>query len=63
MLARNRTLFEKARELGATRYPIGALRFSRRDWVRQYGSYWSEFRRAKHRFDPAKILTPGPGIF
>jgi FAD/FMN-containing dehydrogenase len=63
MLARNRSLFEKARELGATRYPIGALRFSRRDWIRQYGSYWSEFRRAKHRFDPAKILTPGPGIF
>lgn len=63
MLARNRTLFEKARELGATRYPIGALRFSRADWVAQYGCEWQAFRRAKHRFDPSNILTPGPGIF
>jgi cytokinin dehydrogenase len=63
MLARNRTLFEKARDLGATRYPIGALRFSRADWVAHYGSQWQAFQQAKHRFDPSKILTPGPGIF
>ena len=38
MLARNRRLFEKARAVGATRYPIGALQFSRQDWQQQYGS-------------------------
>jgi cytokinin dehydrogenase len=63
MLARNRTLFDKARQLGATRYPIGALHFDSADWVLQYGSEWPAFRRAKQRFDPSKILTPGPGIF
>jgi len=31
MLARNRTLFEKARALGGTRYPIGSLEFSHQD--------------------------------
>jgi cytokinin dehydrogenase len=63
MLERNRTLFEQGRRAGGTRYPIGALEFSRADWVRQYGDVWSEFRRWKHRFDPDGILAPGPGIF
>jgi FAD/FMN-containing dehydrogenase len=63
MLARNRTLFEKARALGGTRYPIGSLEFSHQDWRIQYGDVWDDFRRAKHRFDPDQILSPGPGIF
>ena len=63
MLARNRTLFEKARAVGGTRYPIGALEFSRADWLRQYGRVADDLIRWKHRFDPHGILTPGPGIF
>ena len=63
MLARNRRLFERARELGGTRYPIGSVEFSRHDWVRQYGEVWPEFVRRKRQFDPDNILTPGPGIF
>lgn len=63
MVARNRTLFEKARRVGGTRYPIGTLPFSRADWVQHYGDQWSRLVRLKHRFDPAGILTPGPGIF
>ncbi|MGH9901258.1 MAG: FAD-binding protein, partial [Pyrinomonadaceae bacterium] len=63
MLARNRRLFERARALGGTRYPIGSVEFSRRDWVRQYGDFWPELVRRKRRFDPDNILTPGPGIF
>ena len=63
MLARNRALFEKARDLGGTRYPIGSLQFSRQDWERQYGDQWREFKRAKHRFDPDGLLAPGLGIF
>lgn len=63
MLARNRRLFEKARAVGGTRYPIGALNFSRYDWQRQYGELWEEFAERKRRFDPDNILTPGPGIF
>jgi len=63
MLARNRALFEQARDAGGTRYPIGSLEFSRLDWARQYGEVWHEFKRLKLRFDPDRILTPGPGIF
>jgi FAD/FMN-containing dehydrogenase len=63
MLARNRRLFERARELGATRYPIGSLEFDRADWARQYGEMWPEFKRRKRKYDPDDILTPGPGIF
>jgi hypothetical protein len=63
MLARNRTLFEKARALGGTRYPIGSLDFSRQDWRIQYGEAFEDFKRAKRRFDPDSILSPGPGIF
>ncbi|HWZ89005.1 MAG TPA: FAD-binding protein [Polyangiaceae bacterium] len=63
MLARNRTLFEKARALGGTRYPIGSVEFSHQDWRIQYGDVWDAFKSAKHRFDPDGILSPGPGIF
>ena len=31
--------------------------------VRQYGDRFEEFRRLKDKFDPDRILTPGPGIF
>ncbi len=63
MLARNRRLFEQARGLGGTRYPIGALPFAKEDWMIQYGYVWPEFVRRKKKFDPDNILTPGPGIF
>jgi FAD/FMN-containing dehydrogenase len=63
MLARNRQLFDKARAMGGTRYPIGAIEFNHVDWVLQYGEEFPELVRLKHRFDPDGILTPGPGIF
>jgi cytokinin dehydrogenase len=63
MIRRNRVLFEKARRVGATRYPIGVVPFDHGDWVRQYGPQWLRFASAKRRYDPSGILTPGPGIF
>jgi cytokinin dehydrogenase len=63
MLARNRELFEQAREIGGTRYPISAIPFERGDWARHYDEQWARLVRLKHRFDPAKILAPGPGVF
>jgi FAD/FMN-containing dehydrogenase len=63
MLARNRALFEEARDLGGTRYPIGSVEFSHADWVRHYGRAWNDFKRAKKQYDPGNILGPGPGIF
>ncbi len=63
MLLRNRNLFVKARHLGATRYPPDAVPFEHEDWVLQYGDVWERFVAWKNRYDPHKILTPGPGIF
>lgn len=63
MLARNRDLFDLARARGGTRYPIGALEFNRFDWAFHYGDEFPRVVRLKRRFDPDRILTPGPGIF
>jgi FAD/FMN-containing dehydrogenase len=63
MIARNNRLFEKARRMGATRYPIGVVEFSQLDWILQYGREWPVFLSRKRQFDPDGILTPGPGIF
>jgi FAD/FMN-containing dehydrogenase len=64
-LAKARTLFETARTAGGTVYPIGSipLLMSKLDWVRQYGPLYVPLQIAKEAFDPAHILTPGPGIF
>jgi cytokinin dehydrogenase len=63
MLARNDRLYRMARARGGTRYPIGSLDFTHADWVDHYGDRWADFKARKQRFDPAGILTPGPGIF
>ncbi len=63
MLARNRRLFEKARRMGGTRYPIGSLEFSKADWILHYAETHPELAILKRIHDPACILTPGPGIF
>lgn len=63
MLARNRTLFEQARDQGGTRYTISSIAFDHDDWVQQYGDAWCEFRDRKEKYDPDNILTPGLGIF
>lgn len=63
MLERNRTLFERARELGGTRYPIGSLDFSHADWRAHQGDQYHRFARLKKQMDPSGILTPGPGIY
>ncbi len=63
MLARNRAWFEQARAMGGTRYPIGSLEFSKLDWILHYFERWPLLKHMKKKYDPAGILTPGPGIF
>jgi len=60
---RNRRYFERARELGGKRYPMNAIPMTQEDWRGHFDPYWEQFANAKRRFDPDKILTPGPGIF
>ncbi|MFE4977126.1 FAD-binding protein [Kitasatospora sp. NPDC056651] len=63
MLERNRRLYERAVALGGKRYPIGAVPgLTQADWRRHYGGRWDQVARAKRRWDPAGILTPGQGI-
>jgi FAD/FMN-containing dehydrogenase len=63
MLARNRRLYDQARALGGTRYPIESVAFTQADWADHYGDRWPHLQELKHTTDPAGILTPGPGIF
>lgn len=63
MIASNRELYERNRDLGGTRYAIGCIPFSRQDWVRHFGPVWKEFEKSKRKYDPDNVLTPGQGIF
>jgi FAD/FMN-containing dehydrogenase len=63
MLADNRALYDSLVQVGGTRYAIGAIPFSPRDWHRHFGSRWGLLMRSKRRFDPDRVLTPGQGIF
>ncbi|EFH84650.1 FAD linked oxidase domain protein [Ktedonobacter racemifer DSM 44963] len=59
----NRQLYERSRALGATCYPIGTLNLTPADWQAHFGPQWVGLQRAKQRFDPDDILTPGQNIF
>jgi cytokinin dehydrogenase len=63
LVAMNRTLYERAREMGGTRLTTTAIPFSQADWIQHYGPVWGWFRNAKQRFDPNNVLTPGQGMF
>jgi len=63
MLAANRALYEQVRGLGGYQYPIGSIPTTRADWRAHFGSAWPLLARARRRYDPRGILTPGPGIF
>jgi len=63
LVAMNRTLYERARDMGGTRMLQSAIPFSQADWIQHYGPVWESFRNAKQRFDPNNVLTPGQGMF
>lgn len=63
MLSANRVLLQRARRIGGLAYPVGATPVSRQEWARHYGRAWPGFLRAKRRYDPERILSPGQGIF
>jgi cytokinin dehydrogenase len=65
MLAGHRSLYERMRTIGGTRYGgFGAVPFSQADWMAYFGTdVWRRLSQAKKRFDPKHVLTPGPGIF
>jgi cytokinin dehydrogenase len=62
-LQQNRDIYDAARGLGSTQYPIGSIPFGPTDWEDHFGSAWADFVAAKDEHDPDRILTPGQGIF
>ena len=62
-LAKARAIFEAARDIGGTLYPIGSTPMAKGDWIRQYGALYPLLAASKALFDPDRILTPGPDIF
>ncbi|HEU4328576.1 MAG TPA: FAD-binding protein [Roseiflexaceae bacterium] len=63
MIADNRSIYERNRDLGGTRYAIGAVPFTQQDWQHHFGAAWPAMVAAKQRYDPSNVLTPGHGIF
>ncbi|MGD0677707.1 MAG: FAD-binding protein [Polyangiaceae bacterium] len=62
-LAKCRQRFLQARSVGGTLYPIGSTPMTKSDWAIQYGGVYPLLALAKRLYDPADIMTPGPGIF
>jgi FAD/FMN-containing dehydrogenase len=64
MLTDNRRLYDEVVGYGGTRYVIGAIPdFTPQDWQRHFGPIWEVLTRAKRRYDPDNVLTPGWGMF
>jgi cytokinin dehydrogenase len=63
LLAVNRALYDRARALGGTHYPVGAIPLTPADWRAHYGPDYPRFARAKRAYDPRHVLAPGQGIF
>lgn len=63
MVAANRRQYDATLDAGGRWYPIGSVPLTTADWARHFGPFWEEFKAARHRYDPAGILTPGQRIF
>ncbi|WP_078999558.1 FAD-binding protein [Streptomyces sp. WM4235] len=63
MVAANRRQYDATLAVGGRWYPIGSVPLTTDDWVRHFGSFWDEFKAARHRYDPDGILTPGQRVF
>jgi FAD/FMN-containing dehydrogenase len=63
MIASNRNLYERAKSIGGTVYPIGTIPFTQEDWRTHFGPTWPMLCRMKARYDQQCLLTPGQGIF
>ncbi len=64
LVDKNRAIYEYLRDLGSKRYAISSVAFTPSDWRDNFGPQrMRNIARAKRRFDPDHVLTPGQGIF
>jgi FAD/FMN-containing dehydrogenase len=61
--ADNRVLYERTRDAGGKRYPIGSVPLTAQDWVDHFGRDYPALVAAKAAWDPRRVLSPGQGIF
>ena len=62
-ITQNRDFFDEVVLAGGVQYPLGSIPLSSADWRAHYGEVYDDFRRAKRKYDPDSVLTPGQGIF
>jgi FAD/FMN-containing dehydrogenase len=63
MVADNRELYQRARAIGGTLYPVGAVPLTHEDWRRHYDSVWERLASAKRAYDPSNVLASTYGAF
>jgi len=64
MLASNRSLLEQMTAVGGKAYRQYGIVISQNEWAEHFGpEVWRRFSAAKKKFDPNRVLTPGPEIF
>ena len=61
--ADNRVLYDRARDAGGKRYPVGSVPLTPADWAVHYGRDYPALLAAKAAWDPRRVLSPGQGIF
>ncbi len=59
----NRQLYERARALGGSLYPISAVPMSTADWQQHFGAHWAQLAATKQRVDPSGVLGSACGMF
>jgi cytokinin dehydrogenase len=63
LIAANREIYEAARAVGGSFYPVDSVPMSPEDWRRHFGPEWPRFFAAKRAYDPDALLSPGQGVF
>ena len=63
MVASNQDIHDRTLAAGGTLYPVSAFSMTPEDWQQHFGPAWSQVQRAKGRFDPHHVLTPGYELF
>ncbi|MBU3065443.1 FAD-binding protein [Nocardia sp. NEAU-G5] len=63
MVEANRSLYLRAQAVGGYQYPVGSIPTTHEEWRTHYGLAWDAFEKARKRYDPNGILTPGQGVF
>lgn len=63
VIAENRSLYKRNRDLGGKFYTISAVPLDHLDWMKHFQPVWGALVSEKSKHDPDNVLGPGPGVF